>query len=129
MNTALAFCEDSSATLVTCPSQSGWRDDVALELWIDVGRRPATIRLAGTLDGTTAVNLVAVVAELIAEGIREFDLHTEALSVPGADGVGTLRELGLLVQRSGGCLTRDGSVVASPWAVPAGPGEIRTTGL
>ena len=59
-----------------CEIRSAWKRDVALEISIEVERVPATIRLAGTLDGATAINLIAVVAELIGDGHRDFELKT-----------------------------------------------------
>ncbi|HZM56556.1 MAG TPA: hypothetical protein VFC03_16165 [Acidimicrobiales bacterium] len=127
MRTAPVYREHSPVVLF--PSQTGWQGDVALELWVDVGRRPVGVRLAGTLDGSTAVNLLAVVEELIAEGVREFDLRTAALRVAGPDGADALRELEQLVQRSGGRLTRDGAAIGHTVAGPVGSGETCAAGL
>lgn len=85
-----------------------WRGDVALELWVDVEQVPARIRLAGTLDGTTAANLSAVVEELLAEGVRDVELATEGLRVVDSSAVGALADVERLVRRSGGRLTRVG---------------------
>ena len=45
-----------------------WRDDVALEMWIDVTSEPVSIRLAGVLDESTGANLFDVVADCMAQG-------------------------------------------------------------
>jgi hypothetical protein len=58
-----------------------WRDDVALEMWIDVSSEPVAIRLAGVLDESTGANLLAVVRDCVAQGRLEFDLDTSALHV------------------------------------------------
>jgi len=77
---------------------------VALEVSVDVESSPAIIRLAGTLDGDTAVSLEAVVAELIRDGYSRFELKTSALCVPDEGGAAALADLKLLVQQAGGYL-------------------------
>ena len=84
---------------------TAWRDDVALEVWIDIEHRPASIRLAGTLDGATTVDLISVVEELMANGHRSFVLDTRGLSMRGQEGTDALIALRDCVQRSGGQLT------------------------
>ena len=37
-----------------------WRNDVALEMWIDATSDPVAIRLAGVLDESTGANLLGV---------------------------------------------------------------------
>jgi hypothetical protein len=56
-----------------------WKREVALEVSVDVERVPVIGRLEGMLDGATAVNLEAVVAELIRGGRRGLKLETSAL--------------------------------------------------
>jgi len=58
-----------------------WRDDVALEMWIDVSSEPVAIRLAGVLDESTGANLLSVVRDCVDQGRLEFDLDTSALRV------------------------------------------------
>ncbi len=58
-----------------------WRNDVALEMWIDVRTDRVGIRLAGVLDESTGSNLFDVVADCMAEGRRAFDLDTSALRI------------------------------------------------
>jgi len=84
---------------------SAWREDVALEMWIDTDRDPVTIRLAGTLCGATGANLASVVAELIAEGIHDFELQTPRLEMPDGDGAAVLADIRRVVQHAGGRLT------------------------
>lgn len=86
---------------------TAWREDVALEVWIDIEHRPASIRLAGTLDGATTADLISVVEELMADGHRSFVLDTRALSVRGQDGTDALLTLRDCVQRRGGQLTAE----------------------
>ena len=61
-----------------------WREDVALEMWIDVTSEPVSIRLAGALDESTGANLFDVVADCVAQGRRDFHLDTSALHMDGA---------------------------------------------
>ena len=86
-----------------------WKRDVALEISVDVESVPVVIHLAGTLDGATAVNLIALTYELVGEGHREFELRTCALCVPDEDGVEALVGLQRLIQRSGCDLDWGGS--------------------
>ena len=58
-----------------------WRNDVALEMWIDVTSEPVAIRLAGVLDESTGANLLNVVADCVAEGQKDFHLDTSALRI------------------------------------------------
>ena len=129
MKTAPVYREHRAGPVVLFPSQNGWQEDVALELWVDVSRQPVSVRLAGTLDGSTAVNLVAVVEELIAEGVREFDLQTAGLRVVGPEGAGALEALELLVRRAGGRLTCDGAFIGCAVAAPFESGDACAAGL
>ncbi|MGD0746449.1 MAG: hypothetical protein ABSB68_01395 [Acidimicrobiales bacterium] len=61
-----------------------WRNDVALEMWIDVTSEPIAIRLAGTLDESTGANLFDVIADCVARGGRDFHLDTSALRMDSA---------------------------------------------
>jgi len=60
-----------------------WRNDVALEMWIDVTSEPVAIRLAGVLDESTGANLLKVVADCVAQGQKDFHLDTSALHICG----------------------------------------------
>ncbi len=91
-----------------CEEHTAWKRDVALQVSIDVGCDASTIRLGGTLDGATAVNLIGVVEELIEEGGRAFELRTEALCVPDG-GVDALMILTGLLRGSGGRLAWGGA--------------------
>jgi hypothetical protein len=70
----------SSLAFVREPDRA-WRDDVALEMWIDESSAPVVIRLAGTLDESTGANLDRVVDECLAKGKSGFDLDTRALRI------------------------------------------------
>jgi hypothetical protein len=70
----------SSLAFVREPDRA-WRDDVALEMWIDESSAPVVIRLAGTLDDSTGANLDRVVDECLAEGKFGFDLDARALHI------------------------------------------------
>jgi hypothetical protein len=83
-----------------------WRNDVALEMWIDVTSDPVGIRLAGVLDESTGTNLSDVVADCVAEGRLAFALDTSALRI-GDSGwcvMGRIREQ---IERAGGKLHWD----------------------
>ncbi len=57
-----------------------WRDDVALEMWIDATSDRVAIRLAGVLDESTGANLLGVVKDCVDQGQLEFDLDTERVA-------------------------------------------------
>ncbi len=61
-----------------------WRDDVALEMWIDVSKVPARVRLAGDLDESTGANLFGVVMECMAQGNVDFDFDISTACVHGS---------------------------------------------
>jgi len=83
-------------------SDTVWKSDVALEMWIDVERAPVVVRLAGTLGKATAARLVSVVAELVADGYHDFDMQTRDLEVSDTGGAEALMDLQRLITRSGG---------------------------
>ena len=93
-----------------CETHQACTRDVGLELSIDIRSEPAVIRLTGTLAEGTGGNLVPVVAELIGDGLREFELVTSGLCVPDEGGFAVLRGLEQLVRASGGHLMWDGAV-------------------
>jgi hypothetical protein len=97
-----------------------WTADVALELWVDADRNPVVIRLEGTLDGSTAMNVIAVVRELIDERACDIELRASALNVVRPSGVIALGELERLVRRRGGRLTRVGQCLEHPVPAPLG---------
>jgi hypothetical protein len=98
-----------------CDERSAWKRDVALAVSVNVEHVPAIVRLEGMLEGATAVNVVAVIGELIREGHRNFKLETSALCVPTIDGIGALKTLQRMVQNSGGHLAWDGLTVNHPY--------------
>ena len=49
-----------------------WRE--ALEMWVDAKQSPARIGLAGQLDSWTYGNLIPIVKDMLAAGIRDFEL-------------------------------------------------------
>ena len=85
---------------------AAWRNDVALEIWVDGYGPTVGIRLSGTLDGATATNLASLVMELIEEGGRQFSLDTDGLCVTDPGGHAALAEVRRLIQSAGGCLFR-----------------------
>jgi hypothetical protein len=100
-----------------CKERAAWKRDIALEISVDVEHVPALILLSGTLDGDTAASLVALVAELIGEGYRLFELRTTALCAANEPGIRSLQDIHRLVRRSGGNVLWDGSTANCP--VPA----------
>jgi ABC-type transporter Mla MlaB component len=82
-----------------------WRNDVALEIWVDGSGLSIGIRLSGTLDHVTATNLVSLVIELIEEGGRRFSLDIHGLYVADGTGHAALSEVRRLIQSAGGCLS------------------------
>jgi hypothetical protein len=98
-----------------CDERLAWKRDVALEISVDVDRVPATVRLAGMLDGETAANLMALFAELIGEGFVDFELQTSALCVPDECGLSVLNGLQRLIRGSDGNFVWDGLTVNHPF--------------
>jgi ABC-type transporter Mla MlaB component len=86
-------------------------EDAALEVWVDVEHSPILVRLSGTLDQSTAINVVPVVKELMADEGRAVELHTPDLEVPDAGGTEALAELQRLVQHSGERIISDETLV------------------
>lgn len=86
-----------------------WKNDVALEIWVDDSGPAIEIRLSGTLDCDTATNLASLVVELIDQGGRRFILETHALRVTDAEGHAALAEMCRLIRVSGGSLSWPGS--------------------
>ena len=87
---------------------------MALELWVDVERVPTVIRLSGTLDSATGANLMAVVEELMADGVRRFEMDISALHLCECGGAMLLDRIRQLVESRGGCLQLDQWVEAEP---------------
>ncbi len=83
---------------------SVWRDDVALEMWIDVTKLPVVVRLAGLLDASTGANLLDVVRDCMDQGQMDFDLDISALFVDGS-GWPLVDRLRAAVHGAGGRLT------------------------
>ncbi len=84
----------------SCGCRGAWRNDVALEMWID-GTEPIIIQLRGTLDRTTLSNLVSAVQELVAEGGRRFELEAHSLRIADDVDDGDLEDFARLLSRSG----------------------------
>ena len=78
-----------------------WRDDVALEMWIDVSSVPAVVRLAGDLKDSTGANLIGVVMECMAQGSLDFDFDISGLRVHRS-GWALMDHIRTTVKRRGG---------------------------
>ena len=80
-----------------------WRDDVALEMWIDASSDPVAIRLVGVLDESTGTNLLGVIKDCVAQGQLDFDLDMSALRVDSS-GLMVIDQLRAQIRDSGGRL-------------------------
>jgi len=80
-----------------------WRNDVALEMWIDATSDPVSIRLAGVLDESTGANLLGVVKDCVAQGQLDFDLDTSALRIDRS-GLMVIDQIRAQIHDSGGRL-------------------------
>ena len=98
-----------------CDERVAWKRDVALEISVDVNETRATTRLGGTLTDETAMNVAALVDELIREGREDFELETFALCVPDEGAVRGLNMLQRLIHKSGGYLSWDGLTLNHPF--------------
>jgi hypothetical protein len=93
-----------------CEQNEAWRRDVALAISVNDEGATVMIHMAGTLDHGTALNVTALVAELIADGRHDFELQTSELCVPDEGGVDALLGLQRLVKRAAGRLAWSRSV-------------------
>jgi len=88
----------STTVLLSNGPALAWRNDVALEIWVDGCGPSIAIRLSGTLDDATATNLPSLVGELIDEGGRQISLDTHGLRVTDGGGRAALAEVRRLIQ-------------------------------
>jgi anti-anti-sigma regulatory factor len=79
----------------------------SLEISIDEGASPTSLRLSGLLDHATGVALLRVVDELIARGITYVVIDTGAVEIPDAAGAQTLAVCQRRVRAAGGELGVD----------------------
>jgi hypothetical protein len=88
-----------------------WKDDVALEMWIERGPSMVWIRLEGTLDEATGTNLARVVDSCLAEGTVDVELDTARLRIErgGSTAMDAIRDR---VHAVGGQLYWDCAAVA-----------------
>ncbi len=92
-------------------AERAWRNDVALEMWIDVTAVPVAIRLEGVLDESTGANLMDVVRDCMSEGRWEFNLDTSSLRI-ARSGWAVMHRLREQVSVAGGHLHWDSRTVA-----------------
>ena len=92
-------------------SERAWRNDVALEIWIDVTVVPVAIRLEGVLDESTGANLVDVVSDCMSAGRWDFFLDTSSLQI-ARSGWAVMHRLREQVRDAGGRLHWDPATVA-----------------
>jgi anti-anti-sigma regulatory factor len=76
--------------------------DPVLEIWIDDGMTPATVRLHGLLDATTRSPLLSLMDELLDSGIRKFLIDIKDAYVCEACGVEVLALCQGHVDKAGG---------------------------
>ena len=100
--------------IARCHPEAPWMGEEALRLYVDAEQSPTVIWLSGSLNRSTAVNLLPVVRELIGDGASHFELQTHLLSVPDEAGVDSLAAIQRIVQRSGGRCTWDGTTMTAP---------------
>ena len=111
---------DPSIQELRFEADQAWRDDVALEMWIDVTSDPVRIRLAGVLDESTGANLPAVVEECVDQGQLDFELDTSSLrvKVSGQRVLGGIRDQ---IFRAGGNMQWDNRTAS--WTCPPASAE------
>jgi anti-anti-sigma regulatory factor len=102
-----------------CEQSEAWKRDVALAISVNDKGAIVIIHMEGTLDHETALNVTALVAELIADGRSDFELQTSELCVPDKGGVDVLLGLQQLVHGAGGRLAWTGSVANRSFPVVA----------
>jgi len=102
---------DASALRSIRDIERAWREDVALEMWIDVRSDPVVIRLAGVLDESTGANLVDVVGGCMAEGRWNFDLDTTSLRI-ARSGWAVVNRMREQVHAAGGQLRWDSATIS-----------------
>ena len=100
---------ESSARDLRLDVERAWRDDVALEMWVDVTSDTVVIRLEGLLDGSTGANLAEVVRGCQAEGKRDFVLDTGALRMDRS-GWAVINRMREQIHAAGGRLHWDSTV-------------------
>jgi len=85
----------------------------ALEIWIDDGRSPVTVRLVGVLDRTTRTSLLTVTDELIVKGVRHFAIDAREVEIVDALGMAAPGMCQQRARAAGGTLRWDGVAVRS----------------
>ena len=88
-----------------------WREDVAIEMWVDVTSDVVVVRLEGVLDGSTGANLTEVVRGCQAEGRWDFALDIRGLRMDRGGWV-VLNRLRQQICATGGRFHCDATVLA-----------------
>jgi anti-anti-sigma regulatory factor len=97
--------EASSATESTQWRRTGtWPSDNELHLLIDVDRSPVLVRVSGTLDARTGINLGPVIREVIGEGHLRFDLDIDRLHIVDPRGFDALIAVRRSIVSAGGTM-------------------------
>ena len=66
-------------------TDDAWRNEAALEIWVNADTRPVTIRLSGLLDQSTAVTVESITEELLDDGYRDFLVQIDELEISDMD--------------------------------------------
>ena len=90
----------------TWVSEERWRDDIALEMWVEVEPAKVTVRLGGSLDDCTVPRLRSLLQELLAAGSAEVVVAAEGVRF-GHGTESTLAGLMALFASLGVTLSRD----------------------
>jgi hypothetical protein len=82
--------------------------DPAMELWVDDRTMPVRIRMAGRLDSSTSPSLLALLDQLLAEGVRQFLMDAGELDIGDAWGATALTACQRRARDAGGSLIWEG---------------------
>jgi hypothetical protein len=88
--------------------------DPAMELGIDDRTLPVRIRIAGRLDSSTSPSLLALLDQLLAQGVRHFLLDAGGLEIGGAWGAAALSLFQQRVHDAGESLIWEGIDLGHP---------------
>lgn len=102
-----------------------WREDVALEMWVNSTSDIVAIRLEGALDGATGFNLTEVVRDCQADGACDFTFQTGALRMERS-GWSVMKRLREQIRAAGGQLRWDSSIRAAHGGETSRPRPRRT---
>jgi anti-anti-sigma regulatory factor len=82
--------------------------DPIMELWVDDRKRPVRISMVGRLDSSTSPSLLALLDQLLAEGVRQFLMDAGELDIGDAWGATALSVLQQCARDAGWSLIWEG---------------------